>query len=35
MSRIEAAYEESDQRRYWVPCPISAKIRIDFIDSPG
>lgn len=21
MSRIEAAYEESDQRRYWVPCP--------------
>ncbi|MBF0402307.1 MAG: phage terminase large subunit family protein, partial [Magnetococcales bacterium] len=20
-SRIEAAYEESDQRRYWVPCP--------------
>ena len=21
ISRIEAAYEESDQRRYWVPCP--------------
>jgi phage terminase large subunit GpA-like protein len=21
MSRIETAYEESDQRRYWVPCP--------------
>ena len=20
-SRIEAAFEESDQRRYWVPCP--------------
>ncbi len=22
MSRIEAAFEESDQRRYWVPCPV-------------
>jgi phage terminase large subunit GpA-like protein len=22
LSRIEAAFEESDQRRYWVPCPI-------------
>ncbi len=21
MSRIEAAYDESDQRRFWVPCP--------------
>jgi phage terminase large subunit GpA-like protein len=21
-SRIEAAYEESDQRRYWLPCPV-------------
>jgi phage terminase large subunit GpA-like protein len=21
MSRIEAAFEESDQRRYWLPCP--------------
>src|SRR5512146_826438 len=21
LSRIEAAFEESDQRRYWVPCP--------------
>lgn len=21
LSRIEAAYEDSDQRRYWVPCP--------------
>src|ERR1017187_3922902 len=21
MSRIESAYEESDQRKYWVPCP--------------
>lgn len=20
-SRIEAAFEESDQRRFWVPCP--------------
>jgi len=22
LSRIEAAFEESDQRRYWVPCPV-------------
>jgi phage terminase large subunit GpA-like protein len=22
LSRIEAAYEESDQRRYWIPCPV-------------
>ena len=22
MSRIEAAYEESDKRLYWVPCPV-------------
>ena len=26
-SRIEAAYEESDQRRYWVPCPICGEFQ--------
>ena len=28
MSRIEAAYEESDQRRYWVPCPICREFQV-------
>ena len=28
MSRIEAAYEESDQRKYWAPCPKCREFRI-------
>ena len=28
MSRIEAAYEESDQRRFWVPCPICREFQV-------
>ena len=28
MSRIEAAYEESDQRRYWVPCPVCREFQV-------
>jgi phage terminase large subunit GpA-like protein len=28
MSRIEAAYEESDQRKYWVPCPTCREFQI-------
>ena len=28
MSRIEAAYEESDQRKYWVPCPTCRDFQI-------
>ncbi|MBF0115658.1 MAG: phage terminase large subunit family protein [Magnetococcales bacterium] len=27
-SRIEAAYEESDQRRYWVPCPFCKQAQV-------
>jgi len=27
-SRIEAAYAESDQRRYWVPCPHCGKFQV-------
>ena len=27
-SRIESAYQESDQRRYWVPCPICKKEQV-------
>ena len=27
-SRIEAAYEESDQRKYWVPCPHCLEYQI-------
>jgi phage terminase large subunit GpA-like protein len=27
MSRIEAAYEESDQRRYWLPCPACGEFQ--------
>jgi phage terminase large subunit GpA-like protein len=28
MSRIEAAYEESDQRRYVVPCPVCREFQV-------
>src|SRR5580704_6150996 len=28
MSRIEAAYEESDQRHYWVPCPHCREFQV-------
>ena len=28
MSRIEAAYEESDQRQYWVPCPTCREFQV-------
>ena len=28
MSRIEAAYEESDQRRYFVPCPTCREFQV-------
>ena len=28
MSRIEAAWEESDQRRYWVPCPVCREFQV-------
>lgn len=28
MSRIEAAWEESDQRRYWVPCPVCREYQV-------
>ncbi len=28
MSRIESAYEESDQRKYWVPCPTCRELQI-------
>ena len=28
LSRIEAAYEESDQRRYFVPCPICGEFQV-------
>jgi phage terminase large subunit GpA-like protein len=28
LSRIEAAFEESDQRRYWVPCPVCNQFQI-------
>ena len=27
-SRIEAAYEESDKRRYWVPCPHCTEMQV-------
>ncbi len=27
-SRIEAAYEQSDRRRYWVPCPICREFQV-------
>ena len=27
-SRIEAAYEESDKRRYWVPCPFCDQYQV-------
>ena len=27
-SRIEAAFEESDQRRYWVPCPFCREFQV-------
>ena len=27
-SRIEAAYNESDRRRYWVPCPFCSKEQV-------
>ncbi|MBF0309825.1 MAG: phage terminase large subunit family protein, partial [Magnetococcales bacterium] len=27
-SRVEAAYNESDQRRYWVPCPSCEKLQV-------
>lgn len=27
-SRIEMAFEESDQRRYWVPCPHCAEVQV-------
>lgn len=28
MSRIEAAYEESDKRQYWVPCPLCREFQV-------
>ena len=28
LSRIEAAYEESDKRQYWVPCPICFEYQV-------
>ena len=28
MSRIEAAFEESDQRRYWLPCPHCGEFQV-------
>jgi phage terminase large subunit GpA-like protein len=28
MSRIEAAFEESDQRHYWVPCPVCREFQV-------
>jgi phage terminase large subunit GpA-like protein len=28
MSRIEAAYEESDQRKFWVPCPTCREYQV-------
>jgi phage terminase large subunit GpA-like protein len=28
MSRIEKAYEESDRRQYWVPCPVCREYQI-------
>jgi phage terminase large subunit GpA-like protein len=28
LSRIEAAYAESDQRRYWVPCPHCGEFQV-------
>ena len=28
VSRIESAYEESDQRKYWVPCPTCREFQI-------
>ncbi len=28
MSRIEAAYEESDQRKFWVPCPLCREFQV-------
>ena len=28
ISRIEAAFEDSDQRRYWVPCPLCKEPQI-------
>jgi phage terminase large subunit GpA-like protein len=28
MSRIETAYEESDQRKYWLPCPACREFQI-------
>lgn len=38
LSRIEAAYEESDQRRYFVPCPHcqhEQHLRWEQVDYPG
>lgn len=28
LSRIEAAFEESDRRQYWVPCPVCREYQI-------
>ena len=28
MSRIEAAFEESDRRQYWVPCPVCREYQV-------
>src|SRR6185312_11399439 len=28
MSRIEAAWEESDQRLYWLPCPVCREFQV-------
>jgi phage terminase large subunit GpA-like protein len=28
MSRIETAYEESDRRRFWVPCPLCREFQL-------
>ena len=28
LSRIEAAFEESDQRRYWIPCPVCREFQV-------
>src|SRR5512140_1599179 len=28
MSRVESAFEESDKRQYWVPCPVSREQQV-------
>jgi phage terminase large subunit GpA-like protein len=28
LSRIEVAFEESDQRRYWMPCPLCGEFQV-------